>query len=481
MRRYVFRFPAGIILCLLLFEICHAAADATLLFAMPTDVLAYAEEGKSSTVEAGSALILAKGKTRDEKNAVSALKDMGIEDVLQLSFTTVSAPHRTGPNLQKHWMKDTQLSRLASALRRRKTETLVFYSAEEEVHAFLSDLSLKACDAAADPTVSLKNQSWDEYVHYVSRVLDGKTLEEKTPVFSNGWKGKWGMPAEPDLFALGAAEEDGFFSSEKEAVLKNPEEGIWAYLSDTLRIVITRQQLKGLRWFEADIRRKEGGEAFQVIASPTGKGMKPAQIAREANLVFAINTDYYHYRIHYNKKAGLIIRGGQVIRESPGKTTGRSLPPLDTLLLDENGVFRVDTAGELDSRAALALGARDVLSFGPILVKNSLPRLLLTDHKAAKEPRTAIGCIENNHYLVVVVEGRLNDSRGISLTDLSQLMAARGCRDAINLDGGHTSALVFMGERLNKIGSLNGNGTSGTRSMIEVLGIGYLKENAEQE
>ena len=65
----------------------------------------------------------------------------------------------------------------------------------------------------------------------------------------------------------------------------------------------------------------------------------------------------------------------------------------------------------------------------------------------------------------------------MTLDELGRLMAARGCTDAINLDGGHTSVLIFMGERLNKIGDLSGNGTTGPRNMSELLGIGTYEES----
>ena len=69
-------------------------------------------------------------------------------------------------------------------------------------------------------------------------------------------------------------------------------------------------------------------------------------------------------------------------------------------------------------------------------------------------------------------------AKGMSLDELGRLMAARGCTEAFNLDGGHTSALIFMGKRLNKIGNLSGTGTTAPRNMAELLGIGTYGEDA---
>ena len=65
----------------------------------------------------------------------------------------------------------------------------------------------------------------------------------------------------------------------------------------------------------------------------------------------------------------------------------------------------------------------------------------------------------------------------MTLDQLGLLIAARGCKAAFNLDGGHTSALIFMGKRLNKIGNLNGTGTTSPRNMAELLGIGTHHQN----
>ncbi len=110
-------------------------------------------------------------------------------------------------------------------------------------------------------------------------------------------------------------------------------------------------------------------------------------------------------------------------------------------------------------------------------MKDGHLRMLTVAYHYKKEPRTAIGCLGDNHYLAVVAEGRLSKSPGMTLDQIGQLMAARGCTEAFNLDGGHTSALIFMGKRLNRIGNLSGTGTTSPRNMSELLGIGTYSGN----
>ena len=65
-------------------------------------------------------------------------------------------------------------------------------------------------------------------------------------------------------------------------------------------------------------------------------------------------------------------------------------------------------------------------------------------------PRTAIGMVEPLHYIMVVSDGRTEESEGLSLFDLGNLMQDLGCDVAYNLDGGGSSTFWFRGEVLNK-------------------------------
>ena len=87
--------------------------------------------------------------------------------------------------------------------------------------------------------------------------------------------------------------------------------------------------------------------------------------------------------------------------------------------------------------------------FGPILVRDGdvKPTHHLRHLAAA---RAAIGMVEKGHYWCVIVEGRIRESKGMTCHQLAELMGSLGCSMAFNLDGGWTSAMVFMGKQLNQ-------------------------------
>ena len=428
----------------------------------------------SWTVTAPHAVVLQKASEKKQKTATQALKKAGVSDVSFLDFTAVKVANRSEKTLEKKWATDANTAKVASLLRRWKDDCIVYYASGEADHRFLASFADRCAGGANNPDCRKKKKQGDEYLYEVTRLIDGATNEERaaSPA-DDSWRKTWEKKAETDLSGLPETDEDGFLpEGEKEFTLSDSKKGLWVYLSQTLRIVITRNKTSNCSWFEADILRRPEGETLHIVTSLNGLGNKPVKIAEENRLVLGINTDYYMMRVNTKKKTGLIIRKGEVLRESVGKNPANLLPPLDTLLLDADGGFRVDEAGELDSKAAMELGAVDVLSFGPILIRDGRMRIQTIGYHGKKEPRTAVGLLGENHYLMVVAEGRLSNSPGMTLDELGELMAARNCTDAINLDGGHTSALIFMGERLNKIGNLSGTGTTGPRNMSELLGIG---------
>jgi exopolysaccharide biosynthesis protein len=63
----------------------------------------------------------------------------------------------------------------------------------------------------------------------------------------------------------------------------------------------------------------------------------------------------------------------------------------------------------------------------------------------ARNPRTAAGISRNGKRLIlVVVDGRQKGySDGMTLRELANLMLMLGARDAINLDGGGSSTLLY--------------------------------------
>jgi len=82
-----------------------------------------------------------------------------------------------------------------------------------------------------------------------------------------------------------------------------------------------------------------------------------------------------------------------------------------------------------------------VLVTGPILLLNSaLMELPDIDMVVARNPRTCL-CTTAESLYFVVIDGRRQESAGMSLAEVQSYLQRAGCIDAINLDGGGSSTL----------------------------------------
>ena len=89
-----------------------------------------------------------------------------------------------------------------------------------------------------------------------------------------------------------------------------------------------------------------------------------------------------------------------------------------------------------------------------------------------EQPRCAIGIIQPGQYYAILAEGRIkNLSVGVTISFLAEQMLAEGCDQALNLDGGQTAVMTFMGNQISRIGKYDGGKTS-ARTTTEILGIG---------
>lgn len=278
--------------------------------------------------------------------------------------------------------------------------------------------------------------------------------------------------------------DDGFLAPGlEEFVLTDKDAGLWLYATQTLRIEINRfyDEKKPLRWYEVEIFARDG-EIFRAYPFNEEKytnpyaATTPTKMARQHHLAFAINGDNFFYRVgrqkevNYRYPIGLILRDGKELYDVQRNAGSTQFPPLDLLATYADGDMKLFENGEITAKDALADGMLDTYAFGPILVENGevSPRASL--YGEVDNPRIALGMVEKGHYIVVLCESRTGDSTGESCVWLAERMEALDCDIALNLDGGQTASIIFMGELVNKTAKYDG--ASSERPQNEVIGIG---------
>ncbi|MEV7134842.1 phosphodiester glycosidase family protein [Arthrobacter sp. NPDC093128] len=169
-------------------------------------------------------------------------------------------------------------------------------------------------------------------------------------------------------------------------------------------------------------------------------------IAEDNNAVFAINGDYYGFR-----DTGIVIRNGVVFRDE-GARQG--------LAFYRDGTVKVYDETATTAEQLLADGVWNTLSFGPSLLNDGEIADGIEDVEVdtnfgnhsiqGEQPRTAVGIVDENHLVFVVVDGRSPGySSGVTMTGLAQIMKDLGATTAYNIDGGGSSTMYFNGELVN--------------------------------
>ena len=172
-----------------------------------------------------------------------------------------------------------------------------------------------------------------------------------------------------------------------------------------------------------------------------------SEIAEDNDAVFAINGDYYGFR-----SDGIEIRGGVVFRDEGAR---------EGLAFYKDGTVKVYDETTTTGNQLVAHGVWNTMSFGPAIVENGQTVDGIDDVEVdtnfgnhsiqGDQPRTAVGMIDTNHLVFVVVDGRdTGYSRGASLDELAGIMEGLGVQTAYNLDGGGSSEMWFDGEVVNR-------------------------------
>ncbi|MBO4471409.1 MAG: phosphodiester glycosidase family protein [Clostridia bacterium] len=293
------------------------------------------------------------------------------------------------------------------------------------------------------------------------------------------------------------------YLDEGEYILEDEENGHWMYVSPTLRIQIERNYLKFTKARKSDPEQAfycfithvwcdcEAGELPHTVYSNPDKPRTSAkfikEIAREQKAVLAFSTDYYTYRAGRAKSdksshVGIVIRNGEVLYDDP-QIKERTMPNYETLALYKDGHVESHASRDMGADQYIADGATDVYTFGPCLVRNGAFTEYIATANRVNNPRHAFGMVEPGHYVDVLCEGRVGKkngmerSTGVMMENLAQIMLDEGCTIAVNLDGGQTAVVAFMGKQLNRVVKSDPSG----RPEVEVLAFGTSEKVGTDE
>ena len=237
-----------------------------------------------------------------------------------------------------------------------------------------------------------------------------------------------------------------------------------SYSYNGTTITLTTYRENDTNIYVADVVLSSADQLKTALAENAyGKNVteKTSEMAESNNAVLAINGDYYGAQ-----ESGYVIRNGVLYRDEAEEGQ-------EDLVIWSDGSFSIINESDVTAEELLEQGAMQVLSFGPGLIENGTVTVDEDDEvgKAmSSNPRTAIGVIDDLHYVFVVSDGRTDENEGLSLQELAEFMEGLGVETAYNLDGGGSSTMVFNGNLINNP-TTNGNKVK-ERGVSDIVYIG---------
>jgi len=260
-----------------------------------------------------------------------------------------------------------------------------------------------------------------------------------------------------------------------------PIDSLNATLPETVRVSAGRNDTIPLRAWHVRVD-DPGRTPVDVLRADDADGAETvSQVARDADACVAVNAGYFDMSATPRTPVGLLVVDEATLAP-PTDTVRRGTIPYPVargaLGVTDDGTpdvawtshrrdtlwqwvrpprHRPGTPAPMPPRtAARHWSVDDAVGAGPVLVVagttavSADAEVFFGTSIPDVHPRTAAGVTPDGALLLVVVDGRQDASRGVSLDDLARIMRGLGAEEAVNLDGGGSSALVVNGHLLNR-------------------------------
>ncbi|MDR0693717.1 MAG: phosphodiester glycosidase family protein [Prevotellaceae bacterium] len=200
-----------------------------------------------------------------------------------------------------------------------------------------------------------------------------------------------------------------------------------------------------------------------------------SELCRQVNAIAGINASFFDMK---NGGSVDFVRVNGMVLHETAKLTSRN----NAALAIDPPAVRILARDTANAGWENNIDSKNVLVAGPLIMKDGLPaRLQENAFNQNRHPRTFVATKSDGVVLLVVVDGRNTHAAGMSIAELYVLSKALDCRDAMNFDGGGSSAMYVRGENENGIVNYpSDNKLFDHRGERRIANIIYVKETPVQ-
>ncbi|RBQ04866.1 phosphodiester glycosidase family protein [Pedobacter miscanthi] len=178
------------------------------------------------------------------------------------------------------------------------------------------------------------------------------------------------------------------------------------------------------------------GAEEKTLITTSNFGLRDTAIA-------AVNGNFFD--VKNGGSVDFVRVNGKTINTNRLEKSGNRARHQEAALVIDNGKIAIkkwDGSADWETK----LNEQNVLLNGPLLTFNKVDETLDTAaFNRLRHPRTCLGIKPNGRVILLTVDGRNDNSAGMSLFELTKLMRWLGCSSAINFDGGGSTTLWVNG------------------------------------
>lgn len=214
---------------------------------------------------------------------------------------------------------------------------------------------------------------------------------------------------------------------------------------------ITIEDIKGQNFKGKVMLIKDPKRVKVAVTQEIGvAGERLSDFVKDTSAIAAINAGGFYDLNGKGNGAfpdGITVHNGEIVHNNVGNNE------VNLVALDKNGKLMV---GNMSADQMAKNNIREAVTFGPNLVVNGQPAVS-GDGGWGIAPRTGIGQRADGTLIFVVIDGRQPTwSLGATLRDMMNVFIEYKAVNAVNLDGGSSSEMVYNGKTINKLWNIFG-------------------------